>query len=79
MTYSLNLRLIKHKRKNKKITLEEMANALGLSSKSDYFKRETGITKFKSTELPIISNRLGIPIEKIFTSKVEKTETKVRP
>lgn len=76
MTYSLNLRLIKSKRKNKKITLEEMANALGLSSKSDYFKREAGITKFKSTELPIVSNQLGIPIEKIFTSKVEKIETK---
>lgn len=78
MNYSLNLRLIKEQRIKKKLTLEEMAHYLGLSGKSDYFKRENGDTKFKTTELPILSNKLGIPFEKFFNHDVEKIETKWR-
>lgn len=76
MTYSLNLRLIKEKRLERHLTLEEMAHSLGLSSKSDYFKRETGDTKFKSTELPILSKKLNIPFDNFFNSNVEKIETR---
>lgn len=76
MNYSLNLQLIKEQRIKKKLTLEEMAHCLGLSGKSDYFKRENGDTKFKTTELPILSNKLGIPFEKFFNHDVEKIETK---
>ena len=50
MKYTINLKLIKEKREDKKLTLEEMASVLGLSGKSDYFKRENGTTKFTSTE-----------------------------
>lgn len=75
MSYSLNLRLIKERRIEKGLTLEEMAHALGLSSKSDYFKRETGATKFKSTELPVLSKKLDIPFSNFFNSDVEKIAT----
>lgn len=76
MSYSLNLQLIKTTRIKKDLTLEEMAHTLGLSSKSDYFKRETGATKFKSTELPVLSKKLGISISDFFNQNVEKIETK---
>lgn len=76
MKYTINLKLIKQKREDKKLTLEEMANILGLSGKSDYFKRENGDTKFKSTELPILSAELGIPLTSFFSPNVEKIETK---
>lgn len=75
MAYSINLSLIKEQRKKAKFTLQEMADTLGLKSKSDYFKRENGDTKFKSTELPILSKKLKIPMGKIFKANVEKIET----
>ena len=76
MKYTINLKLIKEKREDKKLTLEEMASVLGLSGKSDYFKRENGTTKFKSTELPILSAKLGIPLASFFNPNVEKISTK---
>lgn len=75
MAYSINLNLIKEQRKKAKYTLQEMADTLGLKSKSDYFKRENGDTNFKSTELPIISKKLKIPMKKIFKVNVEKIAT----
>ena len=74
MAYSINLSLIKGQRKKAKFTLQEMADTLGLKSKSDYFKRENGDTNFKSTELPILSKKLKIPMKKIFKVNVEKIE-----
>lgn len=70
MPYSVNLSLIKKQRDKAKFTLQEMADSLGLKSKSDYFKRENGDTNFKITELPILSKKLKIPMKKIFKSKV---------
>lgn len=76
MAYKINLQLIKQKRLEKKLTLQEMAEALGLGSKSDYYKRESGDTRFKSTELPLLATKLGVPINSFFTPNVEKIETK---
>lgn len=76
MAYAIDLKLIKKLRSNKKLTLQDMADNLGLKSKSDYFKRENGDTKFKSTEMPILAKVLGVPITKFFKLKVDKIETK---
>lgn len=75
MSYTVNLQLIKNARTAHKITVQEMAHALGLKNKSDYSKRENGDTKFKSTEIPMLSNVLGLPIDRFFNQKVDKIET----
>lgn len=75
MAYSINLRLIKEKRLEKKYTLQDMATYLGLKSKSDYFKRENGDTRFKSIELPLLAAKFDVPIESFFKHNVEKIET----
>ncbi|HJA22436.1 MAG TPA: helix-turn-helix domain-containing protein [Candidatus Limosilactobacillus intestinipullorum] len=76
MSYTVNLRLIKSKREEYGYTLQEMAETLGLKTRSDYFKRENGDTRFKTVELPILSKKLHIPINDFFKSDVEKIETK---
>lgn len=76
MSYSINLKLIRQKRIENKLTMQDMAEVLGLSGKSDYSKRETGDTRFRSTEIPVISKKLRIPLSKIFKKNVEKIETK---
>lgn len=76
MSYTVNLQLIKSKREEYGHTLQEMAETLGLKTRSDYFKRENGDTRFKIVELPILSKKLHIPISDFFKPNVEKTETK---
>ncbi|WP_367333609.1 helix-turn-helix domain-containing protein [Limosilactobacillus sp.] len=76
MSYTVNLQLIKNKREEYGYTLQEMAETLGLKTRSDYFKRENGDTRFKTVELPILSKKLHIPISDFFKPNVEKTETK---
>lgn len=76
MSYTVNLQLIKNKREEYGYTLQEMAETLGLKTRSDYFKRENGDTRFKTVELPILSKKLHIPISNFFKPNVEKTETK---
>lgn len=45
---------------------EDMANSLGLASPDKYFRREHGIYNFQAVELPALSKKLKIPLEKIF-------------
>lgn len=75
MSYSVDLQLIKEKRKKQRYSMRQMAEFLGLKSKADYFKREHGDTRFASTELPILSKVLGIPMKDFFTQDVDKIET----
>lgn len=75
MSYSVNLQLIRQLRLENNLTMEEMANHLGLKSKSDYFKRENGDTNFKSTELPILATVLHEPVDSFFKKNVSKIET----
>jgi len=57
-----------------KISQETMAKALGLSDKSLYSRRENGETEFKNTEIPLLSNTLDIPLEKIFAKTLLKQQ-----
>ncbi|SFC53014.1 helix-turn-helix transcriptional regulator [Bacillus sp. UNCCL81] len=62
----INLKIIKNKRIEKGISLEEMANLLGLANGSVYYKREKGHYKFRPDELPILAHTLDCDIVNFF-------------
>lgn len=62
----INLELIKSRRKHLKITLMEMAEALGLKNASSYFKYERGEYKFNADQLPIVCKKLKLRLNEIF-------------
>lgn len=66
MKKEINLGLIKKKRLKLGYSNEEMAKSLGLASSDKYFRREHGVYKFQASELPALSKKLNIPLEKIF-------------
>lgn len=66
MKKQINLALIQKKRLELGFSNEDMANSLGLASPDKYFRREHGTYKFQAAELPALSKKLEIPLEKIF-------------
>ncbi|WP_406945720.1 helix-turn-helix transcriptional regulator [Halobacillus sp. SY10] len=71
----INLELIKKTRSERDYTIYDLAEHLGLSDGSQYWKRENGHYKFKADELILISQKFDIPIEKLFLSTdYSKTE-----
>ena len=77
MEYKVNLKLIKAKRLEKNLTLEDMSKKLGFPSKTKYFRRENGDYNFRSEELPKVANILDIPLEKIFIKSYRKSKQEV--
>ncbi|USS87499.1 helix-turn-helix domain-containing protein [Fructilactobacillus hinvesii] len=65
-TKKLNIKLLKEKRIEKGISQREMSKALGMYY-TQYSRGENGERTFKANELPIISEKLGIPIEDLFS------------
>lgn len=64
-------------RKEKGLTCEAMAEALGLETKSAYSKKENGNTKFSLDDAKKVSSILGKSIEDIFfTDEVSFEDTK---
>lgn len=76
MLYEVNLAAIKKARLSKGFTMDKMAKFLGLDGKSNYYKRENGITNFKSTELPVLCDVLDLNYEKIFVKTLRKSKRK---
>ena len=66
MKKDLNLALIKKRRLELGYSNEDMAKSLGLASSDKYFRRVHGVYKFQASELPALSKKLYIPLEKIF-------------
>lgn len=62
----LNLVLIKQRRKEMRITLQEMAELLGYQDASTYYKLERGIQKIKADQIPLIANKLKLRMNEIF-------------
>lgn len=62
----VNLSLIRKKRIEQHITLDQCAKALGLSQRGPYLLKEQGKRKFKANEIPIISKVLNMPIEEMY-------------
>jgi transcriptional regulator with XRE-family HTH domain len=61
----IDLENIKKKRKEKKITLKEMAIALGFETPSSYFKVESGNVKLLAEHIPIICKMLEMETDEI--------------
>ena len=64
--YKVNYRLIKARRKEKNLTLEDMAKALGLGSKTAYYYKEVGRNAFLDKDIAIIVPLLGITFDEFF-------------
>lgn len=64
--YEVNLALIRKRRKEMRITLQEMAELLGFKDASTYYKYEKGDTKFKAEQLPLIAEKLKLKMNEIF-------------
>lgn len=66
MKQSLNLKLIRQKRKDKHITLQEMAEVMGLKNASTYMKYEKGEYSFRAEHLPLLAKTFGCTIQDLF-------------
>lgn len=64
----LDLNNIKQLRKQKKISLEEMAIYLGYKTATGYFYAESGRCKFKPNHIPMIAEKLEVEMESLFSS-----------
>jgi len=72
----VNLEKIKKLRKEKKISLEEMAHILGYESQNGYYYLEVGRGRFTAETLAKVADILGVSIDSLFfTQKVTKTAT----
>ncbi|MTI95222.1 MAG: helix-turn-helix domain-containing protein [Firmicutes bacterium] len=57
---------LKELRRKNRITVQEMAELLGLQTRGAYYKKESGVHKFSIEEARLIANKLNMPIEEIF-------------
>lgn len=75
MSFEINLKLIRDSRESQGVTQTHMAHVLGLPAVDKYNRRENGTYRFKATEIPVVANELGIPLEKIFVSSLRKSKS----
>lgn len=64
--YVVNRELLKERRKAKRLSLEAIAKALGLSSRMSYYHKEVGERPFKDKEIAILVPLLGITFNDFF-------------
>lgn len=69
----INLIFIKDRRIALGITLQEMADILGLKNASTYLKYEKGEYLFKAIQLPALAQKLECNISNFFESNFAKT------
>lgn len=62
----VDLEKIKSLRKNKGLSLEEMANILGYESLNGYYYLEVGRGKFSAETLAKVADKFNVPIESLF-------------
>lgn len=62
----INLALIKKRRKEMRITLQDMAIYLGFKNASNYYKYESGKYRFNAEHLPLIADKLKLKMNEIF-------------
>lgn len=65
---AINLVAIKKRRKEMRVTLQEMATELGFKNASNYYKYEKGIYKFDAQHIPAILKKLKLKHNDIFFS-----------
>jgi transcriptional regulator with XRE-family HTH domain len=64
----IDLALIKSRRKEMRLTLQDMADELGFNDASTYWKYEKGMYKFKADHVPVVAAKLKIKMKDIFFS-----------
>ncbi|WP_322622290.1 helix-turn-helix transcriptional regulator [Aedoeadaptatus coxii] len=74
----VNLEFIKRRRIQLDLSIDEMADLLGYSNGSNYYKYEVGTYKFRAEILPLLASVLKTDIENFFCEEDAKTETKGR-
>lgn len=62
----VNLVLIRARRKEMRITLQEMADTLGFRNASNYYKYEKGEYKFDASHIPVVAQKLKLKMNEIF-------------
>jgi transcriptional regulator with XRE-family HTH domain len=62
----VNFELIKLRRKEMHLTLQDMAELLGFKDASTYYKYENGTYKFKANHLPLLASKLKLRMNQIF-------------
>jgi transcriptional regulator with XRE-family HTH domain len=62
----VNLKKIKQLRKEKSISLDEMARILGYESPNGYYYLEIGRGKFPAETLALVAGILKVPIDQLF-------------
>ncbi len=82
----LNFQLISQQRKNNHITLQEMAEIMGLKNASTYLKYERGEYAFRAGHLPVLAKKLNLEIQDLFfedvfadLANIETTPLEVNP
>lgn len=76
MGQKVDLGLIRATRKKQKISQFEMAHVIGLKYGNAYGKYENGKYPFKAEQLFKLSEKLEIPLEKLFIKDSSKIEQK---
>lgn len=56
---------LKQLRTDKKLPLQEMANALGLETAGGYSRLESGENKLKAEHLPVLAEKLGMELNQL--------------
>ncbi|ATU71054.1 transcriptional regulator [Levilactobacillus brevis] len=70
---------LKQRRREKNVSQETLAMALGFKNSSTYSKYENGDTAVKADMLPIIANVLKTPIASFFTAGSSEIEHNKQP
>lgn len=65
-TLVVNLELIKQKRSQKDISIEEMSKFMGHKGYQGYYYKENGIRKMSADDIAKISVILSVPINELF-------------
>lgn len=65
----MNLLYLKQLRLSKKISQQEMAEAIGLTTAGGYHRIETGEVRLKAHHLPAIAEKLGVSVNEL-SSKI---------
>ncbi|AZN43386.1 helix-turn-helix domain-containing protein [Paenibacillus albus] len=79
----INYEQLRSMRIDKKLTLNEMAEALGLHTPGGYSRIESGENELKAKHLPAIAEKFGVELNQLtevifFRTKVDQTSSSLK-
>lgn len=66
---TINLAVIKQRRKEMRINQQSMAELLGFKNASTYCKYESGVYEFNANHIPVVATKLKLKVNDIFFDK----------